>query len=183
MSLQRCEGCQISNKMELFFNFINMDAGYGLVLLACFRSAIYCYSGVYCRAYWFTAVGCIILQTLSVLIGISIFSYFKYCNPLETGEIFTKDQVGLVAQGDRVFSIHVQCTLIILNFNNSKFLLIQTPSHGPSSANQQCTCYFEIVSPYSNICLLHVQVQATSNQSLQLNFDEWYPFNLKDVTH
>ena len=49
-----------------------------------------------CRAYACGAVGTFLLWTLSCTLGLVIFSYFRYCDPLSTGEIVSKDQVNVI---------------------------------------------------------------------------------------
>ena len=44
----------------------------------------------------------------------------------------------------------------------------------PAQTNSIETCYFDIVSPNLNSCLVYEQVKKTPNWSLQLNFGEWY---------
>ena len=61
--------------------------------------------------------------------------------------------------------------LVNSNSVNTKFLLIQTPK-----GEVHCMVPAQPISSahdISNSCLICVQVKATSNWSLQLNFDDW----------
>ena len=67
------------------------------------------------RAYCVTSLGLALMTLLSCFIGLVIFSYFRFCDPITNGEIFTKDQVLL--QTYKNFTMYGKGTCVNLLFS------------------------------------------------------------------